>query len=104
MSKAAMRVAVLADIHGNLPALDAVLRDVEACGVDAIVLNGDLADGPMPAQTLDRQCARQRERHRGPVVLHRDRPAASQGTLIATSSSGSLTIGPPCRPGSARTK
>jgi predicted phosphodiesterase len=54
MSKAAMRVAVLADIHGNLPALDAVLRDVEACGVDAIVLNGDLADGPMPAQTLDR--------------------------------------------------
>jgi putative phosphoesterase len=54
MSEAAMRVAVLADIHGNLPALDAVLRDVEACGVDAIVLNGDLADGPMPAQTLDR--------------------------------------------------
>jgi predicted phosphodiesterase len=50
-----MRVAVLADIHGNLPALEAVLRDVEAAGgVDAIVLNGDLADGPMPAQTLDR--------------------------------------------------
>jgi 3',5'-cyclic AMP phosphodiesterase CpdA len=44
MSEAAMRVAVLADIHGNLPALDAVLRDVEACGVDAIVLNGDLAE------------------------------------------------------------
>ena len=49
-----MRVAVLADIHGNLPALEAVLRDVDAAGVDAIVLNGDLADGPMPAQTLDR--------------------------------------------------
>lgn len=49
-----MRVAVLADIHGNLPALEAVLRDVEAEGVDAIVLGGDLADGPMPAQTLDR--------------------------------------------------
>lgn len=49
-----MRVAVLADIHGNLPALEAVLRDVEAVGVDAIVLNGDLADGPMPARTLDR--------------------------------------------------
>jgi predicted phosphodiesterase len=47
-------VAVLADIHGNLPALEAVLRDVEAAGVDAIVLDGDLADGPMPAQTLDR--------------------------------------------------
>jgi predicted phosphodiesterase len=49
-----MRVAVLADIHGNLPALDAVLSDIEAAGVDAIVLNGDLATGPMPAQTLDR--------------------------------------------------
>ncbi|HTT52557.1 MAG TPA: metallophosphoesterase family protein [Streptosporangiaceae bacterium] len=49
-----MRVAVLADIHGNLPALDAVLRDVEAAGVDAVVLDGDLADGPMPGPTLDR--------------------------------------------------
>jgi len=49
-----MRVAVLADIHGNLPALDAVLSDVAAAQVDAIVLNGDLATGPMPAETLDR--------------------------------------------------
>lgn len=49
-----MRVAVLADIHGNLPALDAVLAEVEAAGVDKIVLNGDMTTGPMPAQTLDR--------------------------------------------------
>jgi len=49
-----MRVAVLSDIHGNLPALDAVLADVYQEGPDLIVLNGDLADGPMPAQTLDR--------------------------------------------------
>ena len=49
-----MRVAVLADIHGNLPALDAVLADAGAAGVDAIVLNGDMATGPMPAQTLER--------------------------------------------------
>ena len=49
-----MRVAVLADIHGNLPALDAVLRDVDRAGADLIVLNGDIADGPMPAKTLDR--------------------------------------------------
>jgi predicted phosphodiesterase len=48
-----MRVAVLSDIHGNLPALAAVLRDVAQAGVDAIVLNGDLADGPMPAETMD---------------------------------------------------
>jgi predicted phosphodiesterase len=52
-----MRVAVLADIHGNLPALDAVLSEVGAAGVDAIVLNGDLATGPMPAETLDRLAA-----------------------------------------------
>jgi predicted phosphodiesterase len=32
-----MRVAVLADIHGNLPALEAVLDDVAIAGVDAIV-------------------------------------------------------------------
>ncbi len=49
-----MRVAVLADIHGNLSALDAVLAEIETAGVDAIVLNGDIATGPMPAQTLDR--------------------------------------------------
>lgn len=49
-----MRVAVLADIHGNLPALDAVLGHVNAVGVDAIVLNGDIATGPMPVETLDR--------------------------------------------------
>ncbi len=47
-------VAVLADIHGNLPALEAVLAEVEAAGVDRIVLNGDLADGPFPTETLDR--------------------------------------------------
>lgn len=52
-----MRVAVLADIHGNLPALDAVLADVDTASVDAVVLNGDIADGPMPAQTLDRLAA-----------------------------------------------
>jgi predicted phosphodiesterase len=51
---AAMRIAVLADIHGNLPALDAVLPEVEAAGVDRIVLLGDIALGPLPAETLDR--------------------------------------------------
>jgi putative phosphoesterase len=52
-----MRIAVLADVHGHLPALEAVLADVEAAGVDAIVLNGDIATGPMPAPTLDRLMA-----------------------------------------------
>jgi putative phosphoesterase len=50
-----MRLAVLADIHGNAQALDAVLADVEALGVDQIVVLGDLADrGPDPAGCIDR--------------------------------------------------
>ncbi|HEY7018321.1 MAG TPA: metallophosphoesterase family protein [Gaiellaceae bacterium] len=41
-----MRVAALYDVHGNLPALEAVLAEVEREGVDAIVLGGDIASGP----------------------------------------------------------
>lgn len=47
------RIAVLSDIHGNLPALEAVLSDVRQAQADLVVLNGDLADGPFPAETLD---------------------------------------------------
>jgi predicted phosphodiesterase len=47
-------VAVLADIHANLPALEAVLAEAEAAGAEAFVLLGDIALGPMPAATLDR--------------------------------------------------
>jgi len=49
-----MRVAVLADIHGNLPALEAVLAEVDRLAVDRLVLNGDIAGGPLPGETLDR--------------------------------------------------
>jgi predicted phosphodiesterase len=50
-STAPRRVAALYDVHGNLPALEAVL--VEA-GDAQLVFGGDLAAGPMPAETLDR--------------------------------------------------
>jgi putative phosphoesterase len=49
-----MRVAVLADIHGNLPALEAVLAEINQLGVDRLVLNGDIAAGPLAGETLDR--------------------------------------------------
>jgi predicted phosphodiesterase len=49
----AERVAVLADIHGNLPALGAVLAEPDVAAADAVVLLGDIALGPMPAQTLE---------------------------------------------------
>jgi predicted phosphodiesterase len=52
-----MRVAVLADIHGNLPALEAVLADVERSGADLVVVAGDVAAGPLPLETLDRLAA-----------------------------------------------
>jgi predicted phosphodiesterase len=47
------RVAALYDIHGNLPALRAVLAELEREGVDHIVVGGDVANGPLPVATLD---------------------------------------------------
>jgi putative phosphoesterase len=47
-----MRVAALYDIHGNLPALEAVLEDVREALVDQIVVGGDVLPGPMPRETL----------------------------------------------------
>ena len=47
-----MRVAAIYDIHGNLPALEAVLRDVQQAGVDHIVVGGDVVPGPMPRETV----------------------------------------------------
>jgi putative phosphoesterase len=49
-----VRVAALYDIHGNLPALEAVLREVEAEDVDAIVFGGDVVGGPFSAEVFDR--------------------------------------------------
>jgi predicted phosphodiesterase len=52
-----MRVAALYDIHGNLPALRAVLADAARADVDAIIVGGDVAAGPLPAKTIDRLIA-----------------------------------------------
>jgi len=53
--KDSLHLAVLADIHGNLPALEAVLADARAHGVDGYVVAGDLLLGaPFPVETLDR--------------------------------------------------
>ena len=49
-----MRVAALYDIHGNLPALEAVLDDVRRAQVDEVVVGGDVLPGPMPRETLRR--------------------------------------------------
>src|SRR3954453_13151042 len=46
-----MRIAVLCDVHGNLPALDAVLTEVDLLDVDMIVFDGDAVPGPFMAET-----------------------------------------------------
>jgi putative phosphoesterase len=48
-----MRVAALYDIHGNLPALEAVIREIRHAGVDEVVVGGDVLPGPMPRETID---------------------------------------------------
>jgi putative phosphoesterase len=49
-----MRLGLIADLHGNLPALEAVLAELERDGVDRIVCLGDVAVGPRPSETLNR--------------------------------------------------
>jgi predicted phosphodiesterase len=47
-----LRAAALADVHGNAPALEAVLAEVERDAPDLIVFCGDLTWGPLPEETL----------------------------------------------------
>ena len=49
-----MKIAALYDIHGNLPALNAVLAELEEVRPDLIVIGGDVVPGPLPRQTLER--------------------------------------------------
>ncbi|RPI33067.1 MAG: metallophosphatase family protein, partial [Chloroflexota bacterium] len=81
-----MRVAALYDIHGNLPALEAVLQDLDQAGVDQVVIGGDVVPGSMPRETLRR-------------LLDLDRPVsfiAGNGELavlaqMAASATGEVT-------------
>lgn len=60
-----MRIALIADIHGNCVALDAVLAELEAARVDELICLGDVAAlGPQPREVI----ARLRERQ-CPVVM-----------------------------------
>jgi putative phosphoesterase len=50
----AERLAAIYDIHGNLPALEAVLAEIDRDAVDLIVVGGDVAAGPMPGAVIER--------------------------------------------------
>ncbi len=60
-----MRLAVFGDIHGNLPAFEAMLKDIQAQSPDALLCLGDVAaDGAWP-----RECIRLLASLNCPVVL-----------------------------------
>jgi predicted phosphodiesterase len=52
-----MRVAALYDIHGNLPALECVLDELQRIAVDRVVVGGDLLSGPMQTECIRRMQA-----------------------------------------------
>ena len=72
-----MRVAAIGDIHGNLPALEAVLAELDREGVDEIVVAGDTISGPWPAEVFDLLSERGASHVRGnadrEVIERRDR-------------------------------
>src|SRR5256884_7518518 len=51
--KQMMKIAAMYDIHGNLPALEAVLSEIDREGMDVIVVGGDMVPGPMPREVLE---------------------------------------------------
>ena len=55
---AVARVAALYDIHAHLPALRAVLEQVDAEGIETLVIGGDVAAGPLPTETVQQLMAR----------------------------------------------
>lgn len=81
---AVRRVAVIADMHGHLAALRAVLADIDRVGVDEVVVAGDIVNfGPDPAEVVDLLRARHatmiRGNHEHDVAAPYGTPAASHG-------------------------
>ncbi len=86
-----MKLALLSDIHANLPALEACLAHANAQGANQFALLGDIVDyGPYPAETVER--CRQLEKE-GAIVLRGNHdhcpspsstPAATWGELISS--------------------
>ncbi len=75
-----MRWAVLSDIHGNLPALQAVHDEVERAGVDGVVNLGDMASGPLwPSETVAWLMARDWPTISGNHERQLRQPRAQQG-------------------------
>jgi len=52
-----MRVVAIYDIHGNLPALESVLKELQGLAVDQIVVGGDVLSGPMQVECIEQLSA-----------------------------------------------
>ncbi len=79
MVRREMRVALLADIHSNLPALEAVLKDVDRTAPDAIWCPGDLVGyNPWPNEVLEIL----RQRHVKAIRGNHDRATLSGDTSL----------------------
>ena len=83
-----MKTGLLYDVHGNLPALDAVLADARDAGVERFVLGGDYAlFGAWPAETVERLRALDAEWIRGNgerwTAQPADAPEAVHGAIDA---------------------
>ncbi len=79
-----MKIAVLADVHANFPALQAVTEHIDAWQPDVVVVAGDLVNrGPRPAECLDLVLERQRSQgwllvrgNHEDYVIHQTKPGA----------------------------
>ena len=83
-----MRIAVLADVHGNAPALRAVLAEIDRESVDAIVVAGDVVGGPLVRESLELLGARQEQIHWVKGNSEREAVAAYDGAPVSDDPSG----------------
>src|SRR3989440_11682643 len=94
-----MRLAVLSDVHSNLPALQAVLADVDRIAPDGIWVAGDLVGyNPWPNEVLEIL----RERHVRAIRGNHDRGAIGGDTFRfneLAGEAGSMWPAPPGPPG-----
>jgi len=79
-----MKIAVIADVHANLPALQAVTEHIDAWRPDVVVVAGDLVNrGPRPAECLSQVLERQHSQgwllvrgNHEDYVIHQTKPDA----------------------------